>query len=71
LIPWRRDNGDHVAALTDGRATLGGAERCWSTVGLYRVRDLRIAACWLLPLDRDEFDRIWALTDRDAPVTPR
>lgn len=63
--------GDHVAALTGGRATLGGAERRWSTVGLYRVRDRRIAACWLLPLDGDEFDRIWAFTDRDAPVTPR
>jgi len=64
-------DGDHVAALTDGRATLGGAERRWSTVGLYRVRERRIAACWLLPLDGDEFDRIWAFTDRDAPVTPR
>ena len=52
--------GDHVAALTDGRATLGGVERRWSTVGLYRVRDGRIAACWLLPLDAEEFDRIWA-----------
>lgn len=53
-------DGDHVAALTDGRATLGGLERRWSTVGLYRVRDGRIAACWLLPLDAEEFDRIWA-----------
>ena len=53
-------DGDHVAALTDGRATLGGVERRWSTVGLYRVRDGRIAACWLLPLDAEEFDRIWA-----------
>ena len=52
--------GNHVAALTDGRATLGGVERRWSTVGLYRVRDGRIAACWLLPLDAEEFDRIWA-----------
>jgi len=52
--------GDHVAALTDGRATLGGVERRWSTVGLYQVRDGQIAACWLLPLDPEEFDRIWA-----------
>ena len=52
--------GNHVAALTDGWATLGGVERRWSTVGLYRVRDGRIAACWLLPLDAEEFDRIWA-----------
>jgi ketosteroid isomerase-like protein len=51
--------GDHVAALTEGRATLGGVERHWWTVGLYRIRDGLIAACWLLPLDIDEFDRIW------------
>ena len=41
--------GDHVAALTEGRATLGGVERQWWTVGLYRIRDGLIAACWLLP----------------------
>jgi ketosteroid isomerase-like protein len=51
--------GDHVAALTEGRATLRGVERHWWTVGLYRIRDGLIAACWLLPLDIDEFDRIW------------
>jgi ketosteroid isomerase-like protein len=53
-------DGDTVAALTDGTATIGGRERRWSTVGLYRVRDERIAACWLLPLDPAAFDRIWA-----------
>jgi ketosteroid isomerase-like protein len=52
--------GDLVAALTDGTATIAGAERAWSTVGLYRVRDERIAACWLLPLDPVAFDEIWA-----------
>ncbi len=51
--------GDHVAALTEGRATLAGAERQWWTVGLYRLRDGLVTACWLLPLDIDEFDRIW------------
>src|SRR5690348_17302947 len=29
--------GDHVAVLTDGTAVIGGAERRWSTVGLYRL----------------------------------
>jgi ketosteroid isomerase-like protein len=52
--------GDRIVALTDGTATLGGAEQRWSTVGLYRVRDGRIAACWLLPLDQEQFDRFWA-----------
>ena len=53
-------DGEHVAVLTDGTATVGGRERRWSTVGLYRLRDGRVAACWLLPLDPVEFDAIWS-----------
>jgi ketosteroid isomerase-like protein len=61
----RRDvlvgDGDRLAALTDGFATIGGADHQWSTVGLYEVSGGRIAACWLLPLDQRRFDAIWAL----------
>jgi ketosteroid isomerase-like protein len=53
-------DGDHVAVLTDGTAVIDGAEHRWSTVGLYRFRGERVAACWLLPLDPAAFDRIWA-----------
>jgi ketosteroid isomerase-like protein len=53
-------DGDHVAVLTDGTAVIDGAEHRWSTVGLYRFRGDLIAACWLLPLDPVEFDRIWS-----------
>ena len=60
----RRDvlvgEGDRVAALTDGTATIGGVERRWSTVGLYEVAGGRVAACWLLPLDQRAFDAIWS-----------
>jgi ketosteroid isomerase-like protein len=52
--------GDSVAALTDGTATIDGTERRWSTVGLYRLRGDRVCACWLLPLDPAAFDAIWA-----------
>jgi ketosteroid isomerase-like protein len=52
--------GDHIAALTDGTATIDGVERSWSTVGLYRLRGDRICACWLLPLDPPAFDAIWS-----------
>ena len=55
--------GDHVAALTDGTATIDGVEHRWSTVGLYRLRDDRVAACWLLPLDAAAFDAIWSPRD--------
>jgi ketosteroid isomerase-like protein len=54
--------GDSVAVLTDGTATIGGVERRWSTVGLYRLRGERVAACWLLPLDLAAFDAIWQRT---------
>ena len=53
-------DGDHVAVLTDGTATIDGREHRWSTVGLYRVRGERIAACSLLALDQAAFDAIWS-----------
>jgi ribosomal protein S18 acetylase RimI-like enzyme/ketosteroid isomerase-like protein len=53
-------DGDRVAVLVDGTATIGGVERSWSTVGLYRIDGDRIAGCWLLPLDPAAFDRIWS-----------
>ena len=56
-------DGDHVAALTDGTATIDGVEHRWSTVGLYRLREDRVAACWLLPLDAAAFDAIWSSRD--------
>jgi hypothetical protein len=60
----RRDvlagEGNRVAALTDGFATIRNADHRWSTVGLYEVIDQRVTACWLLPLDQHAFDVIWA-----------
>jgi ketosteroid isomerase-like protein len=50
---------DHVAVLTDGTAVIDGAERSWSTVGLYRFTGDLVAECWLLPLDPDAFDAVW------------
>jgi ketosteroid isomerase-like protein len=54
-------DGDRIAALTDGFATIGSAHHRWSTVGLYQVAGGRIAACWLLPLDQRAFDIIWSV----------
>ena len=53
-------DGDRVAMLVDGTATIAGAQRSWSTVGLYRIAGGRIAACWLLPLDPVAFDAVWS-----------
>lgn len=51
--------GERIAALTDGSATVWGRPRHWSTVGLYEIRAERVAACWLLPIDPAAFDAIW------------
>jgi len=60
----RRDvlvgDGDRIAALTDGFATIRGVEHQWSTVGLYEIAGQQLAACWLLPLDQHAFDAVWA-----------
>jgi hypothetical protein len=60
----RRDvlvgDGDRLAALVDGFATIDNVDHRWSTVGLYDVIDQQIAACWLLPLDQYAFAAIWA-----------
>jgi hypothetical protein len=59
----RRDilvgDGNRIAALTDGLATIDDVERRWSTVGLYEIASQQIAACWLLPLDQRAFDIVW------------
>lgn len=49
-----------VVQLVDGTAQLGGKEIRWRTVGVYRVEGGRIREVWLIPLDLDLFDRIWA-----------
>lgn len=54
-----REDGEHVAVLTDGIATIYGREHRWSTVGLYRLEGERVAECHLLPLDPKAFDAIW------------
>jgi YbgC/YbaW family acyl-CoA thioester hydrolase len=56
--------GDSVASITDDHAVIDGRAFAWSTVGLYQVRDGRIAVCRLLPFDAAAFDAIWA--DRRA-----
>jgi acyl-CoA thioesterase FadM/ketosteroid isomerase-like protein len=51
-----------LVQLADGRAPLGGREVEWRTAGVYRVADGEIAEAWLVPLDQEHFDRVWATT---------
>ena len=52
-------SGQTVAVLNDGEVSVGGRVRRWSTVGVYRLRDGRVAECRLVPFDQAEFDEIW------------
>jgi ketosteroid isomerase-like protein len=51
---------EYVMQLAGGRAEIRGERREWETVGVYRIRDGRIAECWLLPFDQYAFDEIWS-----------
>jgi YbgC/YbaW family acyl-CoA thioester hydrolase len=53
-------DGEWVASITDGTAVIDGREHTWSTVGLYRLRDGKVAACRLLPFEPETFDAVWA-----------
>lgn len=54
-------DGEAVVQLVDGTARIGGEEVRWRTVGAYRVEGGLVREVWLVPLDLDRFDRIWAL----------
>jgi SnoaL-like domain len=58
ILTGRRN---HIAALTDGTALIRRRSERWSTLGLYEFRRERLRACWLLPLDAEQFDRIWSV----------
>lgn len=49
-----------LVQLADGRAVIAGREAEWRTAGVYRVAGGMIAEAWLVPLDAEHFDRIWA-----------
>ena len=51
-----------LVQLADGQASLGGEDVVWRTAGVYRVAGGRIAEAWLVPLDLEHFDRVWAAT---------
>lgn len=52
--------GDRVVQLADGSAVRDRRQVSWETVGVFRVKDGRIAECWLVPFDQYGFDAIWS-----------
>ena len=53
------EDGDAVVQLVDGEATIAGERRTWSTAGVYRIADGKVAEVWLVPLDLEQFERAW------------
>ena len=52
--------GDLVVQLAGGTAELGGREVAWETVGIFRVRDGKLAEGRLVPFDQYLFDQVWS-----------
>jgi ketosteroid isomerase-like protein len=52
--------GDAVVQLVDGSAELGRERVRWQTAGVYRLHAGRVAEVWLVPLDLEQFDRLWS-----------
>jgi ketosteroid isomerase-like protein len=50
---------DCVVQRVDGTAVIDEEPVAWKTVGIYRVKDGQIAEVWLVPLDLEQFNRIW------------
>jgi ketosteroid isomerase-like protein len=53
-------SGDVVIQLAGGTAELGGGEVAWETVGVFRVREGKIAEGRLVPFDQYLFDEVWS-----------
>jgi ketosteroid isomerase-like protein len=51
---------DTVVRMADGHATIGGHQVSWRTAGIYRVEAGRLREVWLVPLDLEQFDRVWS-----------
>ena len=54
------ERGELVVQLAGGTAELGGRDVAWETVGVFRVRDGRIAEGRLVPFDLYLFDEVWS-----------
>jgi ketosteroid isomerase-like protein len=55
---------DAVVQLVRGSAELDGKPVEWQTAGVYRLKAGRVAEVWLVPLDLDQFDRVWTPGER-------
>jgi uncharacterized protein len=50
---------DFAVQLADGTAEIDGRTVRWSTVGVYRLENGRVAEAWLVPTNLAKFEEIW------------
>jgi ketosteroid isomerase-like protein len=55
---------ERAVILAAGQCSRGGKIFRWRTVSIFRVKQGRIAECWVVPYDQALFDGIW--TDQRA-----
>jgi ketosteroid isomerase-like protein len=55
---------ERAVILAAGQCSRGGEMFRWRTVSIFRVKQGRIAECWVVPYDQALFDGIW--TDQRA-----
>jgi ketosteroid isomerase-like protein len=53
-------NDEPGLVIASGQAVRNGHAWQWRGHGLYRLRDDKVAECWLLPEDQYLFDEIWS-----------
>lgn len=53
-------NDQHGFVVASGRLIRGGKTVEWRAHGLYRFDAGKIAECWVLPEDQEQFDEIWS-----------
>jgi ketosteroid isomerase-like protein len=53
-------SGQLLLQFARGETELAGRQTSWETIGVFLIREQQIAACWLVPFDQTEFDRIWS-----------
>jgi hypothetical protein len=61
---------ERAVIFASGEAGRDGSRRAWETVAVFRVAHGKIAECWVLPYDQQQFDEVWAHGPSEGPSTP-
>jgi uncharacterized protein len=51
---------ERAVIFAGGQVQRDGETSAWDTVGVFRIAEVKIAECWVLPYDQYSFDEIWS-----------